>query len=200
MTMSAVQTDSDLLDSLDRKIIVATQAGLPLVTEPYQAVAEQCGTTAEEVKSRLQRMLNSGVIRRIGAVPNHYTLGFRGNGMTVWDVPDEKVRELGQKIGALDFVSHAYHRPRHLPECAVFLYPSDHPCRNPVRREPRPHPDGLHDRAARPLARGGVFHQPVHVPHAGVLPHERPAAGAAGFLLRQPDGRDHRRVQERGVL
>jgi DNA-binding Lrp family transcriptional regulator len=55
------------------------------------------------------------VIRRIGAVPNHYKLGYRFNGMTVWNVPDEKIDELGQKIGRLDFVSHCYHRPRHLP-------------------------------------------------------------------------------------
>jgi DNA-binding Lrp family transcriptional regulator len=30
-------------------------------------------------------------------------------------VPDDKINELGQKIGRLDFVSHCYHRPRHLP-------------------------------------------------------------------------------------
>ena len=54
--------------------------------------------------------------RRIGAVPNHYALGYKANGMTVWDVPDERVDELGEKVGALDFVSHCYHRPRHLPD------------------------------------------------------------------------------------
>jgi DNA-binding Lrp family transcriptional regulator len=64
---------------------------------------------------RLQRMLDRGIIRRIGVVPNHYALGYRANGMSVWDVPDEWVGELGPQLGALDFVSHCYHRPRHLP-------------------------------------------------------------------------------------
>jgi len=64
----------------------------------------------------MMRMLESGVIRRIGVVPNHYALGYKANGMTVWDVPDERVDELGAKIGALDFVSHCYCRPRHLPD------------------------------------------------------------------------------------
>ncbi len=114
------------LDELDRRIVVATQAGLPLVAEPYQQVARALGTTAEEVMQRMQRMLESGIIRRIGAVPNHYTLGFRGNGMTVWDVPDEKVVEYGEKIGALDFVSHAYHRPRFLPEWRYNLFAMVH--------------------------------------------------------------------------
>ncbi len=114
------------LDELDRKIVLATQAGLPLAPQPYEQIAEQLGTTADEVMRRMQQMLESGVIRRIGAVPNHYTLGFRGNGMTVWDVPDEKVGEYGQLIGALDFVSHAYHRPRHLPEWRYNLFAMAH--------------------------------------------------------------------------
>ncbi len=57
----------------------------------------------------------SGIIRRIGAVPNHYALGLKFNGMTVWDVADERAAELGAKVGALSFVSHCYLRPRHLP-------------------------------------------------------------------------------------
>jgi DNA-binding Lrp family transcriptional regulator len=65
------------------------------------------------VLARLQGMLASGVIRRVGAVPNHYRLGLRGNGMSVWDVPDERAEELGRAIGALDCVSHCYLRPRH---------------------------------------------------------------------------------------
>ncbi len=119
-------SDDIKLDELDRQIVVATQAGLPLVAEPYQQIAEELGTTAEDVMQRMQRMLESGIIRRIGAVPNHYTLGFRGNGMTVWDVPDEKVVEYGEKIGALDFVSHAYHRPRFLPEWRYNLFAMVH--------------------------------------------------------------------------
>ncbi|MCG8427295.1 MAG: AsnC family transcriptional regulator [Chromatiales bacterium] len=114
------------LDELDREIILATQSGLPLTPQPYHTVAEQVGCSTDEVMSRMQRMLDDGIIRRIGAVPNHYTLGFRGNGMTVWDVPDEKVRECGQKIGALDYVSHAYHRPRHPPEWNYNLFAMVH--------------------------------------------------------------------------
>jgi DNA-binding Lrp family transcriptional regulator len=121
-----MQAASHNLDELDRKIIQATQGGLPLVPEPYQQVADEVGTTPQEVMDRMQRMLESGAIRRIGAVPNHYTLGFRGNGMTVWDVPEEKVQHYGRLIGELDFVSHAYHRPRFLPEWRYNLFAMVH--------------------------------------------------------------------------
>jgi len=103
------------MDDTDRKIIKATQEGLPLVAAPYEAVGEEVGLSGQEVRQRLEAMLAAGVIRRIGAVPNHYALGYTANGMSTWDVPDDKVKEIGEKIGALDFVSHCYERPRHQP-------------------------------------------------------------------------------------
>jgi DNA-binding Lrp family transcriptional regulator len=104
-----------LLDEIDRRIIRATQAGLPLVQRPYEAVGAALGLSGEQVRERLQAMLDQGLIRRIGAVPNHYRLGFTANGMSVWDVADERVDALGERIGQLSFVSHCYRRPRRLP-------------------------------------------------------------------------------------
>ncbi|MCW8945461.1 MAG: AsnC family transcriptional regulator [Sedimenticola sp.] len=118
--------EHNTLDDLDRRIIVATQSGLPLVSEPYTVIADEVGCSATEVMKRVTRMLENGIIRRIGAVPNHYTLGFKGNGMTVWDIPDEKVKQCGEMIGALDFVSHAYERPRHQPEWNYNLFAMVH--------------------------------------------------------------------------
>lgn len=103
------------LEELDRQLVLLTQEGLPLVKEPYKALAEQLNVDHELVKQRFQHMLTTGRIRRIAAVPNHYKLGFRHNGMSVWQVPEEKIKELGPKVGALNFVSHCYHRPKHPP-------------------------------------------------------------------------------------
>ena len=129
-TASAMRHDrtdaAPVIDATDRRIIQATQQGLPRVSRPYHAIAGQLGLSAEDVMARLRRMLDAGIIRRIGAVPNHYALGYQANGMSVWDVPDERVRELGQKIGALDFVSHCYQRPRHLPEWPYNLFAMVH--------------------------------------------------------------------------
>ena len=102
-------------DEIDRKIISVTQSGLAIEKQPYETVAQNIGVTQDEVLQRLSRLLSCGIIRRIGAVPNHYKLGLTANGMTVWDVEDSKVTELGNIIGQLDFVSHSYQRPRHQP-------------------------------------------------------------------------------------
>jgi DNA-binding Lrp family transcriptional regulator len=110
------------MDDLDRKIISATQSGLPLVKEPYQLLAQQLDISPALLKQRLQLMLKKGQIRRIGAVPNHYKLGYQANAMSVWDVPDAMINELGQQLGALSFVSHCYQRPRFLPEWPYNLF------------------------------------------------------------------------------
>lgn len=114
------------LDNLDRAIIEATQAGLPLTTEPYHEIARQIGASPDQVMARMSDMLESGVIRRIGIVPNHFALGWKFNGMTVWDVADESVDALGARVGALDFVTHCYQRPRFLPEWPYNLFAMIH--------------------------------------------------------------------------
>jgi DNA-binding Lrp family transcriptional regulator len=103
------------LTEFDRRLIAATQSGLPLVARPYEAVAAMLGVSSRAVRDRLAQMLEQGLIRRIGAVPNHYRLGYVANGMTVWDVDDARVDALGEKVGALPGVSHCYRRPRERP-------------------------------------------------------------------------------------
>lgn len=118
--------DAPRIDETDRRIIQATQAGLPLVAQPYHQVADQLGMQPDEVIARMRRMLETGVIRRIGVVPNHYALGYRANGMSVWNIPDEDVMRLGAQVGALPFVSHCYRRPRHLPDWPYNLFAMVH--------------------------------------------------------------------------
>ena len=115
-----------IADAIDRQIIQLTQSGLPLVAEPYQALAAQLGVSAEEVMRRMAAMQANGVIRRIGAVPNHYKLGYRYNGMTVWDIDDQHIDRLGRQVAELAFVSHCYQRPRHLPDWPYNLFAMVH--------------------------------------------------------------------------
>ena len=77
---------------------------------PYDVIAAELGVTAAEVRMRLAAMLERGIIRRIGAVPNHYAIGYTENGMSVWNVDDAAIDELGAQVGSLSFVTHCYHR------------------------------------------------------------------------------------------
>lgn len=109
----ASETADIQLDDFDRRLLRATQAGLPLCPDPWEVLAQQLDSEPATILEHLQALLHSGAIRRIGAVPNHYRLGLRANGMSVWDVPDDMADALGRQVGRLDFVSHCYLRPRH---------------------------------------------------------------------------------------
>ena len=100
------------LDQTDRRLIAATQAGLPLTARPYAQIARDLNLTEAQVIYRLSALQDLGIIRRIAVAPNHYALGMTANGMSVWDVEDAQAETLGARIGALDFVSHCYLRPR----------------------------------------------------------------------------------------
>ncbi|HMN73180.1 MAG TPA: AsnC family transcriptional regulator [Rhodoblastus sp.] len=114
------------LDALDRAILEATQAGLPIVATPYAEIAARVGASESDVRARLQGMIDRGVVRRIGLAPDHYKFGLTCNGMTVWDVEDAEVDALGPKVGALDFVTHCYRRPRRLPDWPYNLFAMAH--------------------------------------------------------------------------
>lgn len=128
MTNTPPSDPADLptVDAVDRALIVATQGGLPLVARPYHAIAAELQLEPEEVMERLRTLQTAGVIRRIGVVPNHYAIGYRANGMSVWDVPDELVDELGAAVGSFEFVSHCYCRPRRLPQWPYNLFAMAH--------------------------------------------------------------------------
>ncbi|WP_260957873.1 siroheme decarboxylase subunit beta [Pseudomonas citri] len=98
--------------SLALRLVELTQAGLPLLEDPWAWLAEQLGLSVEATLDLLKGLQAEGAIRRIAAVPNHYRLGYRHNGMTVWDVADAQMPRLGALLGAQPFVSHCYRRPR----------------------------------------------------------------------------------------
>ncbi|MFO8141052.1 MAG: Lrp/AsnC family transcriptional regulator [Marinobacter sp.] len=115
MSTSTLKSEQTKLTPQDRALILATQEGLPLVSDPWDELGRQLDMPADEVLARFQEMQNNGVIRRVAAVPDHYRLGYRFNGMTVWDISDEAISDMGRQVGELPFVSHCYRRPRHLP-------------------------------------------------------------------------------------
>ncbi len=106
-------TDNASLTPDERDLVLAIQDGFPIVADPYRAIAEELGVDPEWVRATIKRFDCEGKVRRVGAIPNHYALGYTENGMTVWNVPDGLVSEVGPAIASLPFVTHCYERPRH---------------------------------------------------------------------------------------
>jgi DNA-binding Lrp family transcriptional regulator len=110
----------------ERRLLLTIQEGLPLTPQPYAALADQLGASEEHVMEIVRSLLARGVVKRLAAVPNHYALGIRANGMSVWDVPDDQVSEIGAKLGNMPEVSHCYRRPRRPPSWPYNLFAMVH--------------------------------------------------------------------------
>ena len=114
------------LSAEDRALIKIVQHGLPLVSRPYADIAARLSTTEQDVIRRLQKLINNGSIRRYGIVVRHRELGYKANGMVVWDIPDDSVGKLGSCIGKLSCVTLSYRRPRRLPDWPYNLFTMVH--------------------------------------------------------------------------
>lgn len=126
MSMAELNKQVLQITTEDRALIKAVQRGLPISSRPYAEIAEQLGTSEQEVISRLQLLMDKGAIKRYGVVVRHKELGYTANGMVVWDIPDDKVDEIGACIGKYSSVTLSYRRPRRLPEWPYNLFTMIH--------------------------------------------------------------------------
>lgn len=110
----------------DLDVLAALGDGLPLSRHPYAALGAGIGMDEAEVIDRLTRLRQSGVIRRFGIIVRHHELGYRANAMVVWDVPDDQVAEIGQRLGRCPEVTLCYRRPRRLPDWPYNLFTMIH--------------------------------------------------------------------------
>ena len=115
-----------VLTEQDRQLIATIQGGLPLVSHPYAKVGDRIGMTEDQVLNRIGEMQEAGIIKRFGVVVRHHELGYTANAMVVWDVPDGRLDEVGEALGAQACVTLCYQRPRRLPEWPYNLFSMIH--------------------------------------------------------------------------
>ena len=104
---------SDTMDKIDIKLLKSTQDGIPIVPEPFKNIARELGLTENDVLERLNNLAKEGVVRRFGASIGHRAIGITANAMCTWNVPDEKVEEVGAIMAGFPEVTHCYERPRY---------------------------------------------------------------------------------------
>ena len=95
----------------DKKFIRELQKDLDIVDRPFLNAAKKIGMTEEQIFEKLKHYEEIGVMRRFAAILRHRDVGFVANGMIVWKVPEERITEVGEKLGAFPQVSHCYQRP-----------------------------------------------------------------------------------------
>ena len=107
-------------------LIEAISEGLPLISRPYAELAARLDCSEAEVIDGIRAIITEGSLKRFGVIVRHRKLGYRANGMVVWDIPDERVGEVGHCIGQYVFVTLCYQRPRRLPDWRYNLFSMIH--------------------------------------------------------------------------
>lgn len=105
-----------------KKLIEVMQDGLPVCPRPYAELAKQMACTEKDVISAINNLKDSSLFRRFGVIVKHRRLGYDANAMVVWDIADELVEEVGEKLAAESAVTLCYQRPRNLPHWPYNLF------------------------------------------------------------------------------
>jgi DNA-binding Lrp family transcriptional regulator len=95
----------------DKDFIRELQKNMEIIDEPFVNAANNLGLTENEVFEKMNHYEDIGVMRRFAAILRHRQIGFTANGMIVWKVPEDKISEVGGKLGSFPQVSHCYERP-----------------------------------------------------------------------------------------
>ena len=96
-------------DEKDRKLLDLMQTSFPLTLTPFAALASAMDITQEEVLSRVERLMEDGVLRRLGAVIDSKALGF-SSCLLAMQVPKERMEEVAKTISNCAGVTHNYER------------------------------------------------------------------------------------------
>jgi len=95
----------------DKDFIRELQKDMEIIDEPFVKAANNLGITENELFDKMKHYEDIGVMRRFAAILRHRQIGFTANGMIVWKVPEDRISEVGEKLGAFPQVSHCYERP-----------------------------------------------------------------------------------------
>lgn len=98
-------------DETDVEVIRAIQGQMEPTERPFDAPAERAGMDVDSYLAHLGGMQERGILRRVAAILFHRRAGFSANGMGVWRVPDDQIREVGVQMASVRGISHCYQRP-----------------------------------------------------------------------------------------
>ncbi|MCA8868624.1 MAG: Lrp/AsnC family transcriptional regulator [Rhodobacteraceae bacterium] len=98
----------DTLSDLDQALLDRFQRDLPLVSQPYAAIAASLGRTEAEVLARLRSLADRGMITRVGATVRPNTVG--ASTLAALAVPEAQIETVADIVGAEPGVNHSYLR------------------------------------------------------------------------------------------
>ena len=97
-------------NDFDMALISFLQAGIPIEADPYREISEKLGSSRQEIISRIKKLHEDRIIRRVGASIVPSKLGYEANGMVVCEVSSDKISQIGEYVASLKEITHCYER------------------------------------------------------------------------------------------
>ena len=97
------------MDQMDCRILEAVQNDFPLCENPYRFIADKLQISRDQLWDRISRLIDKGLIRRIGCSFDSRKLGFCST-LAAVKVSDDLVERASEVIGAFAEVTHSYLR------------------------------------------------------------------------------------------
>ncbi|NLA39089.1 MAG: Lrp/AsnC family transcriptional regulator [Methanomicrobiales archaeon] len=94
----------------DLTLLLRLREGVPLVEEPYRAIAAELGMAEAEVIARIESLLSRGIIRRFTVRIDHRKAGILVNAMVAWRAPPGELTEAAEVMARSAEVTHCYER------------------------------------------------------------------------------------------
>lgn len=99
------------LNELERHLLNDFQHGLPLVSRPFEQIANQLGTTEEVVINTLNKLKAQGFVSRVGAVFRANSIG--ASTLAAMSVPENELEDVAAMVNDYSEVNHNYQREHH---------------------------------------------------------------------------------------
>lgn len=97
------------MDELDRRLINRLQHGLPLVRQPWLALAEELDSEPAQLRGRVQALLDDGTLTRFGPMFDIERLGGAFT-LAALAVPEARFEAVAEQLQAMPEVAHNYRR------------------------------------------------------------------------------------------
>lgn len=94
----------------EKAAIRLLQGNMPVKRDFYAETAGLLGISTDELLGMLREWQSSGILKRIGLLINHLSVGFKANGMCVWNVPESMIEEKGRTLSGYPAITHCYQR------------------------------------------------------------------------------------------
>ena len=111
------------LNATDKKILNRIQSGFPITRNPFATIAAELGLAEEDVLTRLTRLREQGLIRRIGGNFVPEKLGFVST-LCAAKVPADRIDQFAETVNRYPGVTHNYLRENNYNVWFTFIAPS----------------------------------------------------------------------------